>query len=167
MAKRGLNKLGKSNGVGLVAVVVDEVPYYVTNSDTKVAKAFTVRLRDIIQRGRAAGIIVILTAQKPSTDSLPSSIRDLISLRIAFNCSTREASETILGGSWSSEGYSSHRIALERRGVGLFLGDSGIPILVKIYFISNEAIRAAVNNARNFRSARRKGNPHGYERKTV
>lgn len=155
MAKRGLSKLGKSNGVGLVAVVVDEAPFYVANSDTKAAKAFSSRLREIIQKGRAAGIVVILTAQKPSADTLPSSIRDLINLRIAFSCSTREASETILGGSWSLGGYSAHQIALEKRGVALFLGDGGIPILVKIYFISNEEIKVAVTNARKWRAIRR------------
>lgn len=59
-----------------------------SNTDTKAAKEFSNSLRDLIARGRAAGIIVMLAAQKPSADTVPSAIRDLVGLRLAFRCAT-------------------------------------------------------------------------------
>jgi hypothetical protein len=37
---------------------------------------FSIRLRDIVARGRAAGIIAIGATQRPSADIIPPSLRD-------------------------------------------------------------------------------------------
>ena len=63
-------------------------------------------LRDLISRGRAAGMIVIAATQKPSNDIVPTFVRDLFSFRMALRCTTPEASDTILGQGWAKEGYS-------------------------------------------------------------
>ncbi|NNN13009.1 MAG: hypothetical protein HKL81_04570, partial [Acidimicrobiaceae bacterium] len=120
LGQLGLRKVTPECGLGFVVVVVDELPYYIASG--KAGKEFGDKFRDLQARGRAAGIIIILTAQKPSSDNVPTSIRDLVTLRVAFRCSTRDASDTILGQGWSSQGYSASSIPLSDRGVGLFLG---------------------------------------------
>ncbi|WP_276941566.1 MULTISPECIES: FtsK/SpoIIIE domain-containing protein [Ferrimicrobium] len=147
LANLGARKFERHHGYGLVVVVVDELPFYVANSDARSAREFANRLRDLIARGRAAGIIVIVAAQKPSADTVPSFIRDLIGLRVAFRCPTREASDTILGGGWAAQGFSATSIPTGDRGVGLLLGDDGVPKLMKTYWLSDEAIRDIVGRA--------------------
>ena len=143
----GIRKLERHHGLGLIYVIIDELPFYVANSDTKSAKEFSIRLRHLISEARAAGIIVTLTAQKPSADTVPSYIRDLVALRLAFRCTTREASDTILTGGWASQNYSATSIAPKDRGVGLFLGDEGIPRRIRGYWLNDESIDIVVRSA--------------------
>ena len=137
-------KLERHHGLELVFVIVDELPFYVANPERSKAREFGDLLGDLIARGRAAGIIFVVAAQKPSADTLPSSIRDLINLRLAFRCSTKEASDTILGGGWASAGYSVTTIDINTRGVGWLLGESGQPELIRGYLIDDVTITQIV-----------------------
>ena len=130
-------KLQRHHGLDSIVVVIDELPFYTANPERNKAREFNDLLGDLIARGRAAGIIFVAAAQKPSADTLPSFIRDLINLRLAFRCSTKEASDTILGGGWASAGFSATTIGINNRGVGWLLGASGQPELIHGYFIDD------------------------------
>lgn len=124
-----VRKFEPRHGYGVIVVVIDELPFY----DTKGAKEFSNSLRDLLSRGRAASIVVILAAQKPAANTVPSFIRDLIALRAALRCSTREACDTILGGGLAAQGYMSTSISTSQRGVCLFLGEERVPKLMRAY----------------------------------
>jgi hypothetical protein len=147
LRRLGVRKFERGQGYGPVVVVIDELPYYVANLDNRGAKEFGNRLRDLIARGRAASMVVVVAAQKPSADTVPSFIRDLIGIRVAFRCSPREASDTVLGGGWAAQGYSATSIPMAQRGVGLVLGADGLPRLMKTYWLSDAAIRDIVGRA--------------------
>jgi S-DNA-T family DNA segregation ATPase FtsK/SpoIIIE len=152
LSQQRARKLHRNHGLDLIVVVIDELPFYVANPDKSRAREFSDLLGDLIARGRAAGIIFVVAAQKPSADMLPSSIRDLINLRLAFRCSTKEASDTILGGGWASAGFSAATIGINNRGVGWLLGDSGTPELIRGYFIDDRTIGQIVEeNSSRFR----------------
>ena len=89
--------------LGLVVVVIDELALYLQGT-TKTRNAFAIGLRDLVARGRAAGIVVVAATQKPAHDVVPTSLRDLFGYRLALRCSTREASDTVLGSGWASAG---------------------------------------------------------------
>lgn len=143
-----VKKVTPDLGLSLVVVVIDELPYYLRNVDVRAAKEFYNKLQDLIARCRAAGIVVILSAQKPSTDAVPSLLRDLIPVRLAFRCSTGDASDTILGNGWASQGYSASSIPLNDRGVGFVMGESSIPKLFRSFWLDDdmqsEVIKAAL-----------------------
>lgn len=152
MAKRyvelrrlGLKKISPGCGINHIVVLIDELAFYIASG--KEGKAFAEALRDLIARARAAGIVVILTTQKPSSDTVPTAIRDLISLRVAFRCGSIDASATILGQGWAGEGFSASTIPHSDRGVGYLLAEAGIPQLFRSYYVTPEqealAIRAA------------------------
>ena len=65
---------------------------------------FAELLRDLVARGRAAGVIVCAATQKPGADVVPSALRDLFGFRLAMRCTTPQASDTILGQGWASNG---------------------------------------------------------------
>ena len=88
---------------------------------------FAELLRDLVARGRAAGVIVCAATQKPASDVVPSALRDLFGFRLALRCNTPQASDTILGQGWATLGHSAATIAPGQRGVGLLLAEDGTP----------------------------------------
>jgi DNA segregation ATPase FtsK/SpoIIIE-like protein len=85
-------------------LICDELAFFTANENAKEKKTFSDLFRDIIARGRAAGILVVAATQKPSVDVVPSAIRDLFPYKLALRSNTPQASDTILGQGWASTG---------------------------------------------------------------
>ncbi|BBZ82284.1 hypothetical protein MABM_22000 [Mycobacteroides abscessus] len=89
-------------GVKPVFCVLDECQTWLDTSgmdkDEK-ACADEVRklVRTLVQKGRSAGVVVVLTTQKPDATSVPTVIRDNAALKICFRVSTPEQAVTVLG----------------------------------------------------------------------
>lgn len=133
------NRLRKvSRGTPLHLVVFDELAFYVTAPDRAQRTELIDLLRDLVSRGRAAGVIVIAATQKPASDVIPTSIRDLFGFRWALRCNTSQASDTILGSGWSSLGYDASRIPGAQRGVGYLLAEDGEPVRLRSFYLSDE-----------------------------
>ncbi len=137
----------------LQLVVVDELAHYLTGPDKRLRDAFGDVLRDLVSRGRAAGIVVIAATQKPSSDVIPTSLRDLFGYRWALRCTTNAASDTILGSGWASQGITSAVIAPEARGVGWLLHESGLPLRLRAHHLDDNAISQLSSRAARLRSA--------------
>ena len=86
-------KLTATDLEGLHVLVIDELAFYLGGQDRKQRLEITELLRDLVSRGRAAGIIVIAATQKPSNEIIPTFVRDLFSFRMALRCTTPEASD--------------------------------------------------------------------------
>jgi S-DNA-T family DNA segregation ATPase FtsK/SpoIIIE len=127
----GKRKVERGDGPGLAVVVVDELAHYLTNGTKDERAEFADRLRDLVSRGRAAGVIVIAATQKPSSDVIP----------------TPQASDTILGAGWASQGYSAADIDPAARGVGWLLHEGGVPVRLRSYWLDDDAIRAIARRA--------------------
>jgi len=108
-------------------------------------------LRDLVSRGRAAGIIVVATTQKPSHEIVPTWIRDLFSFRLAMRCTSSDSSDTILGQGWASQGFSAATINPSTRGVGYLLAEGGLPTLIMTPFLSDEEIDIIATRAYDLR----------------
>src|SRR5207247_1824909 len=104
-------------------VVCDELAFYLSLPDKLERQEFTELMRDLVARGRAAGVIVCAATQKPGSDVVPSALRDLFGFRLALRCNTPQASDTILGEGWATLGHSAASIAPGQRGVGLLLAE--------------------------------------------
>jgi hypothetical protein len=153
----GRRKVGPEDGLHMV--VVDELAMYL--NEGKESKEFGNLLRDLVARGRAAGIIVVAATQKPSSDVVSTSLRDLFSYRWALRCSTPQASDTVLGQGWASQGYSAASIDSADRGVGLLLHEGGRPVRLKSYYLSDTDVAAIARRAEALRgsSVLRAGDP--------
>ena len=102
----GLRKITPAHGEPVYLVVIDEYAYFsATVGDRKQQAEFAALTRDLVARGRAAGVIVILATQRPSHQVIDPSLRDLFGYRWAFRCTTDSSSDTVLGHGWASEGY--------------------------------------------------------------
>jgi hypothetical protein len=72
----GRRKVSPESGVPPIVVVFDELAYFsATVGDRKQQNEFTTAVRDLVARGRAAGVIVVAATQRPSADIIPTSLR--------------------------------------------------------------------------------------------
>jgi hypothetical protein len=147
----GLNKVRPGLGLGLVLVVIDELFLYLGGPKAQ-REAFTEALRDVVARGRAAGIVVVAATQKPSVDLVPSTIRDLFGYRLALRCSTRDASDTVLGTGWAAQGYTASDVNAATRGVGWWLAEGTVPRRVRCFRLDDETLALTVATAARMRS---------------
>lgn len=148
----GRRKVVMEDALALHAVVIDELAHYLTTSDRKDRTEFADTLRDLVSRGRAAGIIVLAATQKPSADVVPTSIRDLFGFRWAMRCSTPQASDTILGSGWASAGYSATDVDPASRGVGYLLHEGGTPQRIRSYYLDDSSLASLSKRAEALRA---------------
>jgi len=132
---------------GLHLLVIDELAFYLRGGQKGLRDEFSELLRDLVSRGRAAGIIVVATTQKPSHEIVPTWIRDLFSFRLAMRCTSSDSSDTILGQGWASQGFSAAAIDPSMRGVGYLLAEGGVPVLVMTPFLSDDEIEIIESRA--------------------
>jgi S-DNA-T family DNA segregation ATPase FtsK/SpoIIIE len=159
LLSRKRRKIGPNDLFGQILVACDEIAYFSATVDDKAKRElFAALLRDIVSRGRAVGIIVAAATQRPSSDIIPTSLRDLFAWRFAGRCTTDVSSDIVLGHGWAARGYSSNTIATDNQGAGLLIAEGGIPALVKAAYMTDADIirvadyatwarRAAINAA--------------------
>jgi S-DNA-T family DNA segregation ATPase FtsK/SpoIIIE len=137
----GLRKITPDSGEPVYLVVIDEYAYFsATVGDKKQQAEFAALTRDLVARGRAAGVIVILATQRPSHQVIDPSLRDLFGYRWAFRCTTDSSSDTVLGHGWAGEGYSAATIDPLARGVSWLLSETGVPRRVKAAYLTDRDI---------------------------
>jgi hypothetical protein len=143
----GLRKVRREDGLALHLVVVDELAFYLSAPDKKLRVEFAELLRDLVARGRAAGVIVLAATQKPGADVVPSALRDLFGFRLALRCNTPQASDTILGQGWASAGFDASTVPGGQRGVGLLLAEEERPERIKTFHLADAEIGTIVERA--------------------
>ncbi|WP_225848794.1 FtsK/SpoIIIE domain-containing protein [Streptomyces sp. HPF1205] len=128
---------------------VDELMFYTTDEDY--GKKITKKLRNLVSRGRAAGIITFCATQKPGSDVVDTSLRDLLSIRWALRCTTPEASDTILGRGAAAAGYSAKSIEAEMRGAGYLWSEGQNPVLVRADYYNDDQVTELLERAHDLR----------------
>lgn len=124
-----------------ILVAIDEIAYFsATAGDKKTQEDFSILLRDLVARGRAVGIIVVGATQRPSSDIIPPSLRDLFAWRFAGRCTNDVSSDIILGHGWAKQGYSSNTVATDNQGAGYLIAEGGTPKLVKAAYLEDTDI---------------------------
>jgi S-DNA-T family DNA segregation ATPase FtsK/SpoIIIE len=154
LARTGRKKIVPGDGFRAKLLVIDELAYFTVTVGTKEQQEeFRVLVRDIVARGRAAGIITIASTQRPSADIVPTSLRDLFGYRLAFRCATDSSSDIILGTGWASQGHTAVDIAPESLGVGLLRAEGGFPRRLKTAHLKDHEINQLVRRAAYLRRA--------------
>lgn len=146
-------KIDRRDPIDVIMVVIDELALFSATMGTRDQQdAFVRLLRDLVARGRAAGIIVVAATQRPSADIIPTSLRDLFGYRMAYRCTTDSSSDIILGRGWASQGYDASTITPGERGVALLLAEGGFPRRMKTAYLTDAHIYSLVDYARQLRT---------------
>ena len=135
-------------------VAIDEIAYYSATVGKKAQREeFSELLRDLVARGRKVGIMVVAATQRPSSDIIPTSLRDLFAWRFAGRCTTDSSSDIVLGHGWAQKGWTANSISPTNPGAGLLIGESGDPQLVKVAYLDDETCAAIARYAATLRNA--------------
>jgi len=149
-------KIGRDDSFRPILLAIDELAIYSATLGTKTTREdFSTLLRDIVARGRAVGIIVAAATQRPSSDIIPPSLRDLFAWRFAGRCTNDVSSDIVLGHGWAQRGWTANSISPNNPGVGLLIGEGGIPQLVKAAYLTDEHIIRIASYAAELRRATR------------
>jgi S-DNA-T family DNA segregation ATPase FtsK/SpoIIIE len=146
MLSRKRRKVGKDDAwFSQILVACDELAYFSATAGDKAKRdRFSEILRDIVSRGRAFGVIVAAATQRPSSDIIPPSLRDLFAWRFAGRCTNDVSSDIILGHGWHARGFSSNTIDPNNQGCGYLIAEGGSPALVKAAYMTDaDIIRVA------------------------
>jgi DNA segregation ATPase FtsK/SpoIIIE-like protein len=135
---RGIRKV--EPGDPLHVVVCDELTYFLDSESIKQSRQFISVLRDLCARGRAAGLIVVMATQKPGSDVLPTSIRDLTATRIALRTMTTPHSDMVLGDGQAANGFDATTIPGGQPGGGYLLSEGEHPVRFRAYFADPEDV---------------------------
>jgi S-DNA-T family DNA segregation ATPase FtsK/SpoIIIE len=148
----GRRKITPEDGEHVYLVVIDEYAYFsATVGSKKEREDFAALTRDLVARGRAAGVIIILATQRPSHQVIDPSMRDLFGYRWAFRCTTDSSSDTVLGMGWASDGYTAADIDPMARGVGWLLSETGTPRRIKAAYLTDDDIKYLAAHAASLR----------------
>lgn len=147
-------KILRGDNLPVILAVIDEVAYYTATIGTKDQQdEFRILLRDLVARGRAAGIVVAAATQRPSADIIPTSLRDLFGYRMAFRCTTDSSSDIILSQGWAGQGYTARAINPDTPGVAWLLAEGGTPQRMRAAYLTDAHIYALIDRARALRAA--------------
>jgi S-DNA-T family DNA segregation ATPase FtsK/SpoIIIE len=157
LVRRGQQKVTADDAdwAPMVTVFVDELPYFTAAAKEKksgqAGHQFTELCRDLVARGRKTGVFAILSAQKPTTDTVPSSVRDNTGVQLALRSRTEDASDSILGKGTAALGFNAARLPSTAPGVG-FLQDAVAGVrLIRTCFLSTDSIRAIAGRVEDIR----------------
>ncbi len=138
---RRRRKIEPADGLTVITAVFDEIALFSTVLGTEQQqRLFVTLLRDLVARGRAAGIIVIAATQRPSVDIIPKSLRDLFGYRAAFRCTSTGSSDIILGDSLSGQGYDATSILPTSQGEALIIAEGGTPVRMRGDYLTDTEI---------------------------
>lgn len=147
-------KIAPEDGLALHVVVLDELAFYLRGAERATRARIAEGLRDLVSRGRAAGIVVLAATQKPDHETVPTWVRDLFGYRMALRCTTKEASDTVLGAGWAAQGYSAATVDPRLRGVGFLLAEGGVPMKLRTFYLADADVAGLAARAGRLRGAR-------------
>jgi hypothetical protein len=154
LGEHDLKMITPGCGIRPQVLICDELAVYVLAEDAeskKRAKEVTELLRDLVARGRAAGIITIFATQRPDASTIDTRLRDLITYRDAMRCMNRQSSDMLLPD-WSSEGVDASSITNAQRGVSFLLAEGERPLRVRGYYLDAVEVAALAKRATERRS---------------
>lgn len=123
----------------MLVVVIEELASY--RRDRRYREDFDRHLAVLAERGRALAITVLAVLQTPSTDNLPSSIRNNLGVRLIHRAATSSHSEVALGDGTSKQpGWDASLLPYGPRHAGLGLAVSeqtgGRPQRFRSFYVS-------------------------------
>lgn len=123
-----------------IMIFIDEVQWAFGNA--KYGRAIATAVENIVKTGAFVGVSMILATQRPDSVSVPTKIRDVLGSRVAFACTTREMSQTILGTQANSEGFNAATLP-RQRGIAMLYGADDMSSVVEPAIVQTDHADAA------------------------
>ncbi|MEV4728744.1 cell division protein FtsK [Saccharopolyspora sp. NPDC049426] len=138
LAKQGLapeNKVTpelagkKSLGLHPIVIGVDECQVWFEHPDH--GEEFEAICTDLVKRGPALGIIIMLATQRPDAKSLPTGISANVSTRFCLKVQGQTENDMVLGTSKYKQGVRATTFAWADKGIGYLVGEGSDAQIVR------------------------------------
>ncbi|WP_337661764.1 FtsK/SpoIIIE domain-containing protein [Actinoalloteichus sp. AHMU CJ021] len=144
-------------------VLIDEVhvplehrePLAVRDRATTTGEHVAELLTWLARKGPAAGVVLVLTTQRPDTRTIPSGLRAVLGSRFALRVMDWRDSNIVLGDQMHSRGYDSSRLLPGHKGVGILRPDAeetengeAVATTVRTYYLADEDWRMLCRRGR-------------------
>ena len=104
-----------------IFIIIDELQEYFSSLDQKGKEAALEMLCRLARRGPAAGFILNLASQRPDAESVPTKLREMISIRFSVQCVDKASSDMVLGKGKAAIGADASLLSAEHKGVGVLV----------------------------------------------
>lgn len=129
-----------------VVIAIDECQ--IGFEHTEYGKAIEADITDLVKRGPAVGIMVILATQRPDAKSIPAAISGNAALRFCLKVTSHVANDMVLGTGAYKAGTRATMFALSDKGTGLLVGEGDEPTIVTFSYIDGPAAKTIAARAR-------------------
>lgn len=146
-------ELAAQRRYGLFPVVIGVDECQIAFEDETFGAAIEKAVTDLVKRGPAVGLIVILATQRPDAKSLPTGISANAMLRFCLKVMGQVENDMVLGTSSYKNGIRATQFGRKERGVGWLAGEGDDPTIVRNYYIDGPATEKIVDRARRARIA--------------
>lgn len=128
-----------------VVLAIDECQtYFDSSGKSKEDKVQIARINaaveNIVKKGRSAGVFILLMTQKPTSESIPTAIRDNAGTRICFHVKARAAETAVLGDMPDTLDEVARAISIppNRIGGAVMADESGRRVYVRASYLPEE-----------------------------
>ena len=119
----------KSLGLHPIVIGVDECQVWFEHPDY--GEELEATCTDLVKRGPALGIILILATQRPDAKSLPTGISANVSTRFCLKVQGQTENDMVLGTSKYKQGVRATTFAWEDKGIGYLVGEGSDAQIVR------------------------------------
>jgi S-DNA-T family DNA segregation ATPase FtsK/SpoIIIE len=106
---------------------------------------------DLVKRGPALGIVLVLATQRPDAKSLPTGISANAALRMCLKVMGQTENDMVLGTSAYKNGVRASMFAFSDKGICYFAGEGEAPRIVRSFYIDAPAAEKIALRARAMR----------------
>ncbi|MGY4768952.1 FtsK/SpoIIIE domain-containing protein [Kribbella sp. CWNU-51] len=139
----------RSLGLYPIVVAIDECQELFSDK-THGAEAEDLCL-DIIKRGPALGIMLVLATQRPDKDSLPTGVSANAGIRYCLRVMGQTENDMVLGTSSYKNGLNAAAFTLKDKGIGILKGHADAHQVARSYYIDGPAAEQIIKRARALR----------------
>jgi S-DNA-T family DNA segregation ATPase FtsK/SpoIIIE len=141
----------KSLGLHPITIGVDECQVMFEHSQH--GAEFEEICTDLVKRGPALGITLILATQRPDAKAIPTGISANAVLRICLKVMGQTENDMVLGTSAYKNGTRATMFAFSDKGIAYFAGEGDAPRIVRSFYIDAPMAEKIAHRARGLRQA--------------
>ena len=141
----------KSLGLHPIVIGVDECQVWF--EDSAHGAEFEEICTDLVRRGPALGITLILATQRPDSKSIPTAISANAVLRLCLKVMGQTENDMVLGTSAYKNGTRATMFAFSDKGICYFAGEGDAPRITRSFYIDAPAAEKIAARARHLREA--------------
>lgn len=104
-----------------IFVTIDELQEYLTAMEKDEKEQVINDLGRIARRGPAAGFISNFASQRPDADSVPTKLREIVTIRYSTQVIDQTSSDMVLGKGKASQGADASVLSEDHKGVGVLV----------------------------------------------